>query len=348
MIASFPDISATTNPYQRLLYDALQELGFGLAPPARLRLLWLWKSRNTVGCLHFHWLTLYYHHESWIGRLGRLLLLAQRLMLARLLGYRIVWTVHEIDPHTRRSRADKIAPHLVSRFAHQLIVHDEPTRRKVLTRLGRSAVVIPVGSYANVYPSGRTRAAVREELGVSDDVPVVLVFGHVSRYKSVDSLIHALRLVPGDEEHQVVVLVAGRAMDPDVAEALHVAAHADERLRLWLRFIPDEEVVPLFDASDVAAMTRVDDGTSGVLVLALSLGVPVIVADIPGYRKLTQDTGVKSWYFEAGDDASLATAISTAARELRSGPRPDRSVGPAGPAWAQVAERTAEVLVPNG
>src|SRR5207237_630080 len=163
-------------------------------------------------------------------------------------------------------------------------------------RLQRSPAVIPHGSFANVYPSGRTRAEVRGEIGVTDDTLLILVFGQVGRYKSIERLIHALGLIPNDEEHQVAVLVAGRAIDLDVAEALHVAAHDDERLRLWLRFIPDEEVVPLFDASDVAAVTRVDDGTSGVLVLALSLGMPVIVADTPSYRKLTEEAGVQSWY----------------------------------------------------
>src|SRR5438067_3515671 len=95
VVASFPEISATTNPYQQLLYESLREVGFHLAPAARLRFRWLWKSRRTVGCLHFHWLTPYYHHETSIGRLGRVPLLAARLVVARVLGYRIVWTVHE-------------------------------------------------------------------------------------------------------------------------------------------------------------------------------------------------------------------------------------------------------------
>ena len=345
VIASFPEVSASTNPYQRLLYESLHDLGFRLAPPARLRFRWLWNSREAVGCLHFHWLTPYYHHDTSAGRLARLLLLGARLKVARMLGYRIVWTVHEIDPHVRRSWADRIAPHVVSRFASRLIVHDESTRRKVMTRLHRSPTVIPHGSFADVYPSGRARAEVRQEIGVTEDTALVLLFGHVSHYKSVDSVVPALRLIPPGQ--QVAVLVAGRAMDDDVAATLRAAAEEEDRLRLWLRFIPDEEVAPLFQACDVAVVTRVDDGTSGVLVLALSFGVPVIVADTPGYRSLTAQAGARYWCFAPGDPASLAAAITTAANDLKTDGGPGLSASTAGPDWSEVATRTAAVLAPE-
>lgn len=343
-MASFPPPFASTNPYQQLLYGSLAELGFVLAPPTPLRSKWLWRSRKEVGCLHFHWLTGYYHHARFVPRLIRLLLFAQRLVLARLLGYRVVWTVHEIYPHTRLSRTDTVAPHIVARLADSLIVHDESTRQKVVATLGRDPVVIPHGTFAGRYPRGRSRDHVRRRLDIPDSAVLVLAFGLIRRYKRLDNLASALALLPEGECDDLVVLIAGEVRDADVSVMLEAAGRTDERLRLHLEFVPDAEVVELFDACDTAVVTRRDDGTSGVLVLALSLGVPVIVADTPSYRSLTEASPVKHWFFSADDTRSLADALRSADAELRDRSSDPRVTPEIGVEWSTVAARTAQIL----
>lgn len=340
-VASFPPIHATTNPYQPLLYAALADLGVGLAPPARLRSAWLWRSRTTVGYLHFHWLSEYYHHRRSALAAVRLTLLAQRLLLARLLGYRIVWTVHEIHPHDRSGWADRVAPHIVARLAHALIVHDESTKRKVIDLLGREPALIPLGSLAVPYGAGRSRAEVRAELAVPEHAVLILAFGLVRRYKHLEDIADALRLVPRDSAPGLVVLVAGQVMDRDVGDALERAARTDDRLALRLEFVPDENVAELFAAADAALITRVDDGTSGVLALAVSFGIPIITANTPGYRD-TAERAAASWHFERGDPSSLAAALQSAARDL-AGRRDPRVPIDWLPAWPDVARQTAAV-----
>lgn len=343
-VASFPPVGATTNPYQELLYDALAELGIGLADPTPLRSAWLWRSRGRVAYLHFHWLTSYYHHRRPVLAAVRLALLAQRLVLARALGYRIVWTVHEVYPHDRHGWADRVAPRIVARLAHALIVHDEATRKKARDALGRDAVVIPAGTFAGVYRPGRPRSAVREELGIPEDRTLILAFGLVRRYKRLEDVVDALRLIPPDAAPDFVVLVAGQVMDADVGDALERAALTDDRLRLRFGFVPDEHVADLLGAADALLVTRVDDGTSGVLTLGLSFGLPVIVADTPEYRAAAE-VSTENRRFEPGDPASLAAALlaaaSTSPNRSSDGRRPAEGL----PAWSEVARDTAAVLV---
>ena len=261
-----------------------------------------------------------------------------------MLGFRVVWTVHEIHPHTRLSRADALAPHIVARLANELIVHDEPTRRAVVATLGRSPAVIPHGTFAGVYPRGQTRDHVRRRLDIPDTAVLVLAFGLIRRYKRLEDLASALALLPQDGSTDLVILVAGQAMDGDVLHRLEAAARGDERLRLLPHHVPDDEVVELFEACDAAVVTRTDDGTSGALVLALSLGVPVIVADTPGYRALADASQATHWFFSANDVHSLADAMRVAHTELRGASR-----DPAPPAhhpveWSAVAAQTAPIL----
>src|SRR5436190_15391769 len=97
--------SAPWNPYLRLLYAHLADQGIPSTPNARLELGWLWSNRKDVAVLHIHWPESLYRFGrgqrairtvlSW-AKLG---LLVFRLTCARILGYRILWTVHQLYPH---------------------------------------------------------------------------------------------------------------------------------------------------------------------------------------------------------------------------------------------------------
>ena len=122
-IASFP-APIDRNPYQALLYRHLAAEGLLAKGAQRLSLGWLRQNRNRVAALHFHWPEGYYRHDrggplaraalSWL----RLVLFGIRLAAARVLGYRVVWTVHQVYPHETRSRLlDRRAARLLARLS---------------------------------------------------------------------------------------------------------------------------------------------------------------------------------------------------------------------------------------
>jgi glycosyltransferase involved in cell wall biosynthesis len=350
-VASLPP-PIPQNPYQRLLYDALRAHGVELVPSPRLYAGWLLRNRGRVDVLHFHWPMPYYRHDrgrpalrpllSWV----RLCVFAGRLALARALGYRIVWTVHEVDPHeTTSRRLDRAAARLLARFSDSLIAHDETTAAAVRAAIPSAAartVLVPHATYAGFYPHGRDRDAVRAELGIAPDAFVVLCFGHVREYKDINVLLEAFHDLRDD---RALLVVAGLPLSETAAATLRAAAAADPRIKLRLEFVPDDQVEELFRASDVAVVSRGDGGTSGVLVLALSLGVPVVAAAQPAYEALTGH-GEAGWHFEPGDPASLAAVLSGAAadREGRRARAARAAERGAATTWAETAAVTARVL----
>jgi phosphatidylinositol alpha-mannosyltransferase len=102
-------------------------------------------------------------------------------------------------------------------------------------------------------------------------------------------------------------------MDASVSAALAAAAAADARIRPVLGYLPDEGVAELFGACDAAVVSRTDGGTSGALVLALSLGLPVVAADTEAYADLLAN-GEAGWLFARDDAQSLARALTIAAQ----------------------------------
>jgi glycosyltransferase involved in cell wall biosynthesis len=340
--------SAPWNPYLRLLYGALGRAGIEVVWDARLGLGWLWRSRRTVRVLHVHWPEGLYRFHRGPRRLRRPLswaklpVLALRLAVARVLGYRIVWTVHQVYPHETTSRTlDRLAARVLAALCHGLIAHDEATAELARRALRRTPEVIPHGSYIGVYPPGRPARTVRQELGIADDAFVFLAFGELRRYKGVQTLLDAFAALP---DERIVLVVAGNPKDGEVGAALEEAAARDPRLRLRLGFVRDEEVAELFDACAVSVLARADGGTSGSLILALSLGRAVVAADTPTYRQLTG--GRAGWLFRPGDAGSLREALAAAAADPAVAEERGRSGRELADAldWERIGEQTRGLL----
>ncbi len=348
-IASFPPALAE-NPYQRLLYGSLANLGVPLEQGARLRLAWLFSSRQRVAALHIHWPQGFYRHEgrgaatlSWL-KLG---LFASRLAAARVLGYRILWTVHQVYPHeSTHRRLDRAAALLLGRLANALVAHDEGTLASIRAELPAAAgktSVIAHGSYIGVYPAGRDRAAVRAELGISPGTFVFLAFGHVRAYKEIGLVLDGFRDARVED---AALVVAGLPLDAASAALVTARAGADPRIKPLLRFVPDGDVAELFGAADAAIVARGDGGTSGALILALSLGVPVVGADTPTYTTLLRG-GEAGWLFRPGDARSLGLALEAAASDPAAARLKARTALSAAKdlSWQGAARRTASLVV---
>lgn len=316
-VASFPE-PIPENRYQELLYEELARHGIVLVRGARFDLGWLARNRGRVALLHFHWPEPYYRHRRARTRASRALswpktaLFALRLAAARLLGYRVVWTVHQVRPHDHPGRLDDVAVRALARSCRVLLVHDRPTAeaaRRLPRRGSRAVLVVPHGSYAGAYPPGRPRAEVRAALGIDAETTAFLCFGNVRAYKGIELLLEAFA---GARLGPAALVVAGAPLDREVAARVAEAARRDPRIVARLEFVPDEEVEELYRACDVAVVPRSDGGTSGAIVLALSHALPVVAARLPAYAELLRD-GAAGWLFEPGDPLSLREALEAAA-----------------------------------
>ena len=211
-----------------------------------------------------------------------------------------------------------------------------------LPRAAGKLAIVPHGSYVGVYPTGRSRDTVRDELGIPADAFVFLCFGHVRAYKELGLLLEAFRAMDDDE---VILLLAGLPLDDVSATEAERCAAEDARLRLLLEFIPDDRVVELFEACDVAVLPRSDGGTSGALILALSLGLPVVAAATPAYEEPLAG-GEAGWLFEPGDPASLGSALRQAASDRPLAARKRVAALEQGKrmSWTEAAARTAALF----
>lgn len=348
-LASFPDPLAE-NPYQRLLYEAMSPHGFDLREGGEFKLGWLVRNRRAVRVLHFHWPQDHYRHPpvpkgvvSW----AKLMLFGVRLAAARALGYRIAWTIHEVYPLKTASRAlDRRGGRLLARFCNVLLANDKETAELARAELGRAAnevEVVPHSSYVGAYPEGRPGADVRADLGIPENAFVFLLFGHVSAYKQVEWFVEAFRQA---ELPDAALVVAGLVMHEESGRAVRAAARDDSRIKPLLEFIADDRVSELFAASDAAICPRQDGGTSGALILAMSMGLPGIVARVSSYEEITAGE-TAAWLYEPHDQRSVSAALEAASANKgaaeEKGRAARRLVEPL--SWSNMSRRSAGLLL---
>jgi glycosyltransferase involved in cell wall biosynthesis len=274
------------DPYQSCLLASLERQGVR-ARYGRSRALWGWLDLSLVETLlrerglrilHVHWQHPYLTGAGVGGAIGKPLLFLAQLALLKLLGVRVVWTVHNLWHHdSANPRLEVFFARFLARWADAVIVHSERARAEAL-RLLRIADaarvhVIPHGSFAAYFPNGITRSQAREDLGIEPDRAVFLFLGLIRPYKGVVELVEAFKALQRDD---ALLIVAGRAPRPEWAREVEAACAQHSGVRLQLGFVPHEAVQLYMNAADVIVAPYRRVLTSGSVITAMSFGRPVV------------------------------------------------------------------------
>lgn len=301
------------NPYVSLLCDAVNAADVGCQAEIvdHFSLGWMWRRRAEVDLLHIHWLELFYVYPGALRSIKRWLSVMLGLLLARMSGVALVYTVHNIWQHESKRRGLVAAGNRVLLWLADLVhVHDEGTANELTDRWGRArnVMVIPHGSYVGAYPDEISRRGAREALGLSPDAFCFLSLGRVRPYKGLEDLVSAFGRL---DDPEAVLLVAGEPQENAFGETLRAKAEADPRIRLHLDFVAEDELQRYFRACDVCVLAYRHVTTSGAAILAFSFGTPVIAPGIGSFRQLV-DNGRQGILYRPDDDDALLRALSEA------------------------------------
>ena len=215
------------------------------------------------------------------------------LMLLRLLGVPLVATAHVVTPHERPLFQHAIYRR-IHRISHLIIAHSDFDRKRLLEEFAidpERVVVIPHGEYGFFASGGdvQDRDTARRSLGLEPPDEVALFFGYIREYKGLDVLLEAWPKVM-DARPGARLLVAGDPVRLDPARRKELEAWATSlRVVHHFDYIPFSDVTRYFRAADAIVMPYRHISQSGVLFLALSLGVPVVAARVGALPELLRD-----------------------------------------------------------
>ena len=169
-ILMMPDYRSD-NPYQSLLTKALRSQTVEVFFPVGYRRIFPFfravKDRP-VDVLHLHWLTPYLKGEKWFTRLVYSLKLPIDLWLTRLMGIKIIWTIHNHLAHDCQfPQLELWLRKRLIKIADEIIVHNCSTvdlLQQAWNLDCSKLTVIPHGHYRNIYQPLISQSEARKKL----------------------------------------------------------------------------------------------------------------------------------------------------------------------------------------
>jgi beta-1,4-mannosyltransferase len=297
-----------SNPYQELLYTKIEDLDKCiqikyLTGPTGLQsinlillpaLLVFYRIRG-YKIFHVHWFFIFRIPSLDFGIfkiiMGYYCIIF--MYFSKLLGYKLIWTVHEVISHTAITDKDvSISRNISQRISfiadikiiHSKVVINEMRGNGLNTD---RCFVIPHGSYIGVYPDLATPKKAREMLNIENDDFVILFFGNIREYKGVDKLLEAYSEI---DNNKVRLIIAGKCTNKSIIQSIHKFKKTN-KIDFYEGYVATEDVAVYFKACDVVCLPFKEITTSGSALLALSFCKPIIAPRIGALIDFPSDVG---------------------------------------------------------
>jgi len=321
----------------RLKWKRLRTYAKGIEHPLDMARLLRCLRRWKPDVIHFQWLALAPVDQLFLRRLRKIAPL--------------VLTVHDTEPFqgAPSSRLQVFGLQRAYKHFDRYIVHTQMSRQQLMRHIGveeSKVEVIPPGvyNYYQEYPSISTRPD--QDIRHLQTPLRVLFFGVLKPYKGVDVLLEAFAKLPKRLLERSELQIVGLPRIPvELLQLLARQLGVEDRVSWDLRFVDEPEVASYFEQADVVVLPyrRIDQ--SGVLMVALAFGKPVVASRVGGFAEVLSD-GVHGFLVEPGDPNALASALATVLGDdvLRNRmARAVQALSSGELSWKSIARRTMEL-----
>ncbi|HVO76182.1 MAG TPA: hypothetical protein VMT35_19310 [Ignavibacteriaceae bacterium] len=262
------------------------------------------KNENSI--LHYHWLEIT-DLKSLAGMVWKI----SAVSLFKLLGGKIIWTVHNKFPHRRcclflnkiiriyfAFLADKIHVHC-SGAADIMgpILKVKPDKFFTVKHPEFPAVIIPRDRSIDLLKEKYKTAL---ELKKKKNF---LMFGAIARYKGI---IEAAALFKDLRNNNLIIAGPVKRWDKGYLKEVLIAVRNASNICLIPKFIPDVDIPVFFNCADFLLFNFSEILTSGSVILGLNYGKKVIAPAAGCIREIDEENIIK---FEPGNIRELKAVL---------------------------------------
>jgi beta-1,4-mannosyltransferase len=319
VLESFGPPHERTNPYSVQLFAAF---------PDRVHAHhFSWRSalKGDYEVFHLHWPEVKVRGTTPLRSFVRGTLFLLLLVRIRLGRRALVRTLHDLTPHEAPNRLQRWVIGLSERWTTLWITLNRSTRPPT-TAPERFA---PIGNFVGWFPPTSEVTPVRGRL---------LHFGLVRRYKGVETLIDEFRTI---DDRGLELRVVGAIHEPMLAQQIARASETDARITAVDAYVSDEQLRDEILASELVVLPFAQITNSSSLLVALSLGRPVLAPAAPSILEVAQEVG-DGWVhiYEGELQADHITAAIRAVRAAVGAGAPDLSARD----WTIIGELHADAF----
>lgn len=257
-------------------------------------------SKRKIDIAHFH----FFH----VGIMEFL-----SVLLARLFALKVVITVHDVEAFKPGLTSEGLRS-IAYKLASRIIVHNEISKKELLQSSDLSAekiTIIPHGSYNGLIDAPVSKLEARTKLGLPASAKTLLFFGQIKEVKGLDLLLEAFGKSKTATD-PLVLLIAGKVWKDDFAKYQKIIDQYQmaEACKLFIRYIPDSELTYFYSAADLVVLPYRKIYQSGVLLMSMSFGRPVLASNLPGMTAIINH-GENGYLFESENVEDLGKQLAS-------------------------------------
>ncbi|MDZ8110100.1 MAG: glycosyltransferase [Nostoc sp. DedQUE12a] len=310
------------NPYIKQLKIHLEKVDIELIFPqiSSSRTLFLptvfFPKKTDV--VHLHWLHPFFvRSNNQLVNIIKFIIIVSELIIIKLIGIKIIWTVHNIKNHENKNLVlDRIYSLVVARLSNAMIAHCQVAKEEIIKNFSvknaDKIFVVPHGNYIESYENKIEKLTARKILGLKDSSLVFLFLGTIRSYKGVFELIDTFSHLYSDKSDNIQLLIAGKVYDDtqEITDTLQEKISKDPRIKFFPGFVPDDEVQVYMNACDLVIFPYRDILTSGAVILAMSFGRACIAPRKGCIGEVLDEQG--GFLYQIDDKKGLMTAMTSA------------------------------------
>jgi D-inositol-3-phosphate glycosyltransferase len=215
---------------------------------------------------------------------------------------RVTGLVDNIIPHEKRP-GDRLFARWFVGACDDFVVMSKSVGEEIRQFTNKTVRFSPHPVY-DTYGAPVHAKEAREELKLPENVPLVLFFGFIRKYKGLDLLLEALHHTPPN----IHAVVAGECYEDWAFYEGIITKHGlDNRVHLYQDFIPADLVKWYFSAADLVVQPYRTATQSGISQIAYHFETPMVVTNVGGLPEIVTQ-GI-SGYVVPPEPEAIAEAI---------------------------------------
>ena len=245
---------------------------------------------------------------------------------ARLIDARVVLELHESQDPGEAGFAlmrwyGKHGLGLLLRIADGCVLHSKSDQRLFDESYGSVDIRVAIAPHGPFDQYSASTGASVNQIAIDvvrqaprPAVANLLFFGLIRPYKGLEDLLTVYNALTEEEVTGLWLTVVGETWDgcTEPAHLIETSPHRD-RITFVNEYVPDEVVGAAFAHADVVVLPYHRSASSGILHVAMSFGLPVVVTTVGGLPEAA-DGYEGAIFVPPGDPTMLKVAINEAAR----------------------------------
>ena len=248
---------------------------------------------------------------------------------ARACGIHVVVEIHELqDPGeaslTVMRSFGRWGLHALLHLSQGCVVHSKSDRIMLESSYGRLSTRVAIAAHGpyDQYNVGTAQISSTNHPAVSmvrtaprPDVVNFLFFGLIRPYKGLEQLLHVFNDLSEEEAAGLWLTVVGETWEgcTEPARLIEDSPHSD-RITFVNEYVPDEVVGAAFAHADVVVLPYRRSSSSGILHVAMSWGLPIVVTSVGGLPEAA--AGYDGAIFVPPDDLAMLKAGMNKAMQI--------------------------------